>query len=237
MEVVFVHGFGNELTGKMEKTLQEAFAQRANDTFTVIRWDAGSTPGILRRGITALAATTLVARPKNAAEFLRGTGAAVASEAQNLWRKIQEAAKFTSQRMAAFHKRLGATDTPLVSLVGHSLGCQVVVDALALRPEWTKALHKVVLVSGAVDQKRLATIPGNLLVAKRVVNIFSRTDLVLQVLYRAIGGEGTPIGVKAVNIPGVANIRVNCQHHELYRYIDTIVHQTLCLPGEPPPTS
>jgi len=234
MEIIYVHGFGAEKPGAFERKLKEEFVRRPNDSLTVMRWEAGSMGTFFRRGAASVLSTIAAARPRSVAEALGVLSASTLTRARREWADRQEAAKRVSDEVGRFHRSLGEAETDFVSIIGVSMGAQIIVDALRLRPNWVRSIHKLVLVSGAVDVRHLDDLPGNLLVEQRVVNMFSRRDLTLQVMYRAIGGEGTPCGIVPVRAAGVLNIDCKCQHQEYMEHMDVILQQATSLPGTLP---
>jgi hypothetical protein len=98
-----------------------------------------------------------------------------------------------------------------VTLIGYSLGAQVILSALnqlAERGSYGK-VYDVYILGGAVAQndQRLQVIEQ--VVAGTVVNVYCRSDLVLRYIYRLAEGFAQPIGVEPLAHDDVVNLDVS----------------------------
>lgn len=97
-----------------------------------------------------------------------------------------------------------------IILIGHSLGCRLIYNALKRNPEFHKTLYKIFLCGGAVNIKA----PWENLGKVRVENNWTKKDLILSTLYVQAEYFSIPIGLG--NIEGVENIINN----NLTEYVD-----------------
>jgi hypothetical protein len=98
-----------------------------------------------------------------------------------------------------------------VTLIGYSLGTQVILSALNRLAELGShgKIYNVYLLAGAVAQNDQRLQVLDQVVAGTVVNVYCRSDLVLRYIYRLAEGFAQPIGVELLDHDGVVNLDVS----------------------------
>ncbi|CAM0956501.1 unnamed protein product [Alopecurus aequalis] len=99
-----------------------------------------------------------------------------------------------------------------VTLIGFSLGARVVfkcLQELALSGNNEGIVERAVLIGAPVSVKDELWEPARKMVAGRLVNVYSTTDWILGVTFRASLLTQGLAGIQAIHVPGVENVDVS----------------------------
>ncbi|EKF31314.1 hypothetical protein MOQ_004851 [Trypanosoma cruzi marinkellei] len=123
-----------------------------------------------------------------------------------------------------------------VSLIGFSFGSRVIVECLneLYRVEAFGVIENVYLMGSIVSSSR--SIWGKLrhVVAGRLVNIYSRSDWFLWLMYKANEATLKPMaGISHINVPGVENLDVSYLVDNHFDYAAKLKEIIDAIPGRP----
>lgn len=120
------------------------------------------------------------------------------------WKKAKRSAEESSSSLR-YAIELTQEKYSKVTVVAHSLGCRLLLNALNERLE--RKLDKVVLIAGALEERE-GCFQNLIASADYVINRFTKNDFVLKALYRLAEFKifATPIGITEVNNGQIDNI-------------------------------
>ena len=139
-----------------------------------------------------------------------------------------EKAKLTGRTLAQVIMAGGGLRNTSISLIGFSLGTQVIMSCLQELVGKGGQVHDVVLLGGAAPANIQKWEVCKQAVTGRLVNAFSSRDKALSLLYR-LATLKTAIGTSALEVPGVENFDVTdiADGHLEYRKVLSRIFQKL----------
>lgn len=211
MKVLFVHGFGGEGGGRMEKALHERF-EESGHTLVPFRWKAGNltTMTLQTGGHVLLEALSDINPIRAAARVLYTASQDVGAQ----WDSALANVAAAHVALRGTLRNLGKAKEPF-AIIAFSLGARVVILALHSMKKTPHALRRVVFAGAAVSCAAFDMLPLDLRDGKpaRVVNVYSDADHILKGLYAVLQNGGhDAAGVNAVKSRGVTNVKVDTGH-------------------------
>ncbi|PBJ70267.1 hypothetical protein BCY84_18686 [Trypanosoma cruzi cruzi] len=219
--------FGRTIDAGLAKTLTKELGGKAFEKATNVARSQLLRGGIFA-GIQALDAVKgSLSLPMYAIWF---TGAI-----DNSFAKLLNRAEYTGKDLA--HALLDPQKGRRpVSLIGFSFGSRVIVECLneLHRVEAFGVIENVYLMGSIVSSSR--TVWGKLrsVVAGRLVNIYSRGDWFLWLMYKANKATLRPMaGISHINVPGVENLDVSYLVDNHFDYAEKLKEIIDAIPGRP----
>lgn len=208
MNVLYVHGFGGS-RGLVERALFDAARGGPHYLYTV-RWPSGDLREMKARAVVELARKVAEARslPRGLVQAaLEGT-----RRASDAWEQAVANVPAGAAQMANVLEDIRSTDSP-TSVIAFSLGCRVVLYAIAAGVVDATVLKRLVFVGSAAPTEDFAVLGDLVAAGTRVLHVYSRKDAVLDRLY-PLGSHGEkPSGRDVLEMEGVENVKFDVGHH------------------------
>jgi len=207
--VLFVHGFGGQTGGAMERALARA-ADRRGVELRTLRWPAGD----MRALVAGRAAGTVaeVVRSQNKVRAVLAATSGTLDAAAKAWRNALAQTTSAAQKLAELLDGYRDRDEPL-GIVGFSLGCRVTLDALGAMEAAPPCLRSVVFAAAAAPANAFRALPASCLNGRiATFNVHSRRDEVLRRLYPLMHTREELAGTAALGLDGVDDVEVEVGH-------------------------
>lgn len=208
MNVLYVHGFGGS-RGLVERALYEA-ARGGPDCLYSVRWPSGDLREMRARAVVEVARKVAETRslPKGLLQAaLEGT-----RRASDAWEQAVANVPAGAAQLASVLEDLRSTTTSPTSAIAFSLGCRVVLYAIAAGVIDAHRIERLVFVGSAAAVDDFRVLEGAISRGVRVIHVYSRKDAVLDRLY-PLGVDATlPSGRGPLEMPGVENVKVDVSH-------------------------
>lgn len=207
MNVLFVHGFGGA-RGALERAMFAA-SRDSGHSLVPVRWASGDLRELRARAVVEVARR--VAEKKSLSRGLVEAALAGTRHASQAWE--QAVANVPSGAAGLAHAvRASKGRGEDVAVVSFSLGCRVVLHALAADADLAPAVSSFVFAGSAAPAEAFTALGGPLARGVPVAHVFSRRDAVLDRLYPLGGGSVRPSGREPLAMQGVANVEVDVGH-------------------------
>jgi hypothetical protein len=207
MNVLYVNGFGGS-RGLVERALFDAARGGPHYLYTV-RWPSGDLREMRARAVVDVARKVAEARslPRGLVQAaLEGT-----RRASEAWEQALANVPAGAAQLAAVLEDTRSTGAP-TSLIAFSLGCRVVLHAIATGLVEPEALERLVFVGSAAPVADFGALSEGIAGGLRVVHVYSRKDAVLDRLYPLGAAGAPPSGRDALEIEGIENVKVDVGH-------------------------
>lgn len=241
MNVLYVHGFGGS-RGLVERALFDAARGGPHYLYSV-RWPSGDLREMKARVVVEVARKVAEARslPRGLMQAaLEGT-----RRASDAWEQALANVPAGAAQMANVLEDIRSTGSPATSptsVIAFSLGCRVVLYAIAAGVIDPGILSRLVFVGSAAPPEDFAVLKDLVASGTRVLHVYSRKDAVLDRLYPLGSGGDKPSGRDALGMEGVEDVKFDVGHHG-YASVATSLWAlatgeeavpSLTPPGEPP---
>lgn len=207
MNVLYVHGFGGA-RGPVERALAEA-ARGGSHNFLSVHWPSGDLREMRARAVVEVARK--VAEHKSLPRGLVQAALHGSKQASQAWEQAVANVPAGAAQLATAIESAHATGRPS-SIVAFSLGCRVVLYAIAAGAIAPGSVQRLVFAGSAAPPSAYDVLPPLLAGGTHVVHLYSRRDAVLDRLYPIGEGKTRPSGRNVLDIPGVENFEVDVGH-------------------------
>lgn len=207
MNVLYVHGFGGS-RGLVERALFDA-ARGGPHYLYAVRWPSGDLREMRARVVVEVARK--VAETRSLPRGLMQAALEGTRRATDAWEAALANVPAGAAQMAGVLGDIGPTNSP-TSVIAFSLGCRVVLHAIAAGIIDASILERLVFVGSAAPPQDFAVLKDLVGAGARVVHVYSRKDAVLDRLY-PFGGRGEkPSGRDALDMEGVEDVQFDVGH-------------------------
>lgn len=232
MNVLYVHGFGGA-RGLVERALFDA-ARGGSHYLYPVRWPSGDLREMRARAVVQVARKVAAARslPRGLMQAaLEGT-----RQASDAWEQAQANVPAGAAQLAGVLEDIRSTKSP-TSVIAFSLGCRVVLHALAAGLVEAGTFERLVFVGSAAAADDYAVLRDVIASGASVLHVYSKKDAVLDRLYPLGAGGAKPSGRGPLEMEGVEDVQVDVSHRgyasiaaELWALA---VGETAALPASP----
>ena len=207
MNVIFVHGFGGA-RGPVERALADA-ARGGPHRLLFVRWPSGDLREMRARAVVEVARKVVEKRSirRGLVEVALQSG----KQASAAWGQAVANVPAGAAALADAMKT-SRTTQDRVSILAFSLGCRVVLHAIASGAIATTNIDRLVFAASAAPASSFEMLTDLLSSETRVTHVFSTRDTVLDKLYPLGAGKVRPSGRRPLEIAGVDNIEVQVGH-------------------------
>lgn len=174
-----------------------------------VHWPAGDLREMRARAVVEVARKVAEKRsiPRGIVEAaLQGT-----RQASQAWEQAVANVPAGAAQLATAIETAHATGRP-TSILAFSLGCRVVLYAIAAGVIAPGSIQRMVFAGSAAPASAFEPIPGILAGGTKVVHVFSRRDAILDRLYPLGAGRTRPSGRAALDTADVENVQVDVGH-------------------------
>jgi len=184
-------------------------ASRMNHSILPFRWESGNLGDMIKASSWKIGERILTDRNpwRRAVHILL----LLQKHRRKYWNDALANMTGASLAAAAILMKLARTEEPFAA-VGFSLGGRVLLSALCAALRDLRRLNRAVFAGAAISSPAFSAIPPALLKSRRIVNVYSGYDDVLERLYPGAHGCDDAAGVAPVRRAGIKNVRVNTGH-------------------------
>lgn len=207
MNVLYVHGFGGA-RGPVERALADA-ARGGSHPFISVHWPSGDLREMRARAVVEVARK--VAEKKSLPRGLVEAALQGTRQASQAWEQAVANVPAGAAQLATAIEAAHSTGKP-TSILAFSLGCRVVLYAIAAGVITPGSVERLVFAGSAAPASDFAAIPAMLEGGTKVVHVFSKKDAVLDRLYPLGEKKARPSGRAALDTPDVENVQVEVGH-------------------------
>jgi len=207
MNVLYVHGFGGA-RGPVERALADA-AYGGPHHLIPVHGPSGDLREMRARVVVEVARK--VAEKKSLPRGLMEAALQGTRQASQAWEQAVANVPAGAAQLATAIEATHATGKP-TSILAFSLGCRVVLYAIAAGVNTPGSVERLVFAGSAAPASAFDSIPALLEGGTRVVHVFSKKDAVLDRLYPLGEGKKRPSGRAALKTPDVHNVQVDVGH-------------------------
>jgi hypothetical protein len=207
MNVLYVHGFGGA-RGSVERALSDC--ARGGDHYLMpVHWPSGDLREMRARALVELARR--VAEKKSLPRGIVDAAVQGTKQASQAWAQAVANVPAGAASLATSIEMAHATGRP-TSILAFSLGCRVVLYAIAAGVIAPGAVERIVFAGSAAPAATFDPIPPLMTGGTHVVHVYSRRDAILERLY-PFGRDGSkPSGRSLLDLDGVENFEVDVGH-------------------------
>ncbi|HEY2776172.1 MAG TPA: hypothetical protein VGK20_19180 [Candidatus Binatia bacterium] len=207
MNVLFVHGFGGA-RGAVERSLADA-ARGGPHYFLPVRWPSGDLREMRARAVIEVARR--VARKRSLHRGLVDAAVYGTQQASLAWHQAIANVPAGAAELGVAVESLHATGHE-ISVIAFSLGCRVVLYAIAAGVITPGSVDRLVFAGSAAPASGFEGLPRLIAGGTRILHVFSRRDAVLDRLYPRGDSNEKPSGRDTLAIDGVENVEVDVGH-------------------------
>lgn len=207
MNVLYVHGFGGA-RGSVERALADC-ARGGEHYLMPVHWPSGDLKEMRARAVVELARR--VAEKKSLPRGLVDAAVQGTKHASQAWAQAVANVPAGAAQLATQIEMAHATGRP-TSILAFSLGCRVVLYAIAAGVIAPGGVERIVFAGSAAPAATFETIPALIGAGTRVVHVFSRRDAILERLYPFGRDRTKPSGRSLLELEGVENFEVDVGH-------------------------
>lgn len=207
MNILFIHGFGGA-RGPLERALATAAHGGPHHLFFV-RWPSGDLREMRARAVVEVARR--VAEKKSLPRGLMEAALQGGRQVSEAW---EQAVANVPAGAEALHQVLASTgaDGKGTAIVAFSLGCRVVLHALADHVAHFRKVERVVFAASAAPASSFEALSPRIADGTEVIHVYSRKDTILDRVYPLGEGRILPSGREPLYLPGVKNVEVVVGH-------------------------
>lgn len=207
MNVLFVHGFGGA-RGAVEQALADA-ARGGPHRLLFVRWPSGDLREMRARAVVEVARKVVAEK-----SLRRGLIEVVLQGGRQASAAWEQAVANVPAGAAALGNAFDASQLTQdrVSILAFSLGCRVVLEALAKGMIDGAKVDRLVFAASAAPASSFEILSDFIAQGTAVTHVFSRKDAVLDRLYPLGEGKVRPSGRAPLEISGVENVEVDVGH-------------------------
>jgi hypothetical protein len=174
-----------------------------------VHWPSGDLKEMRARAVVELARR--VAEKKSLPRGLVDAALQGTRHASQAWAQAVANVPAGAAQLAMTIETAHATGRP-TSILAFSLGCRVVLYAIAAGVIAPGGVERSVFAGSAAPAPTFETIPALVTAGTRVVHVFSRRDAILERLYPFGRDRTTPSGRTLLELEGVENVEVDVGH-------------------------
>jgi hypothetical protein len=207
MNVLFVHGFGGA-RGAVERALADA-ARGGPHHFSPVRWPSGDLREMRARAVVEVARR--ISEKKSLPRGLVEAAVFGTRQASEAWQQAVANVPAGAAELGLAIEASHATGKP-VAVVAFSLGCRVVLYALAAGVISPGSIQRFVFAGSAAPASSFDAMPLVVAGGSEVLHVYSRRDAILDRLYPFGDRSERPSGREPLAIDGVRNVEVDVGH-------------------------
>ena len=234
MNVLYVHGFGGA-RGLVERALADSARDGPHPLYPV-RWPSGDLREMRARAVVELARK--VAQHRSLPKGLVQAALQGGRQASAAWEQAVANVPAGAAELSRVIETSQSTNKP-TSIIAFSLGCRVVLHAVAAGVLAPGSIERLVFVGSAAPVPDFDVLLPMIAGGTRAIHVFSKKDAVLDKLYPLGLDKTRPSGREALAIDGVENVQVDVGHRSYASIADKLwelaTAEVVSPPGLPPP--